>query len=750
MKIIINYDTVSFVSQIECTDKVIENNLKQSIEENKDKRITDWFEGFIKGVKDATNNDKFSIEIYGCDSYEKDFIESILEIEKNFINKRKINFIDDRRVMERHNAVDAFIDYTLKSNEPIITNAIKPNQDRVKSLRSNKVEVPVIATMSSGKSTLLNAILGKNILFEDTGTATGTICTIKIKDSDKFTARAIKGNKILDETSDEIKPFFEKWNTYANKEKDPELELCLEGPIKDLNSSGMELNFIDTPGPNSAQFENHKLKTQGYLKDNQDLPIVLYVLDPEKMDSNDDNFTLKAISNQFKEQKQNLDRIVFIYNKVDCEKLGNKSFSEILEKVYKFLGKFGIKNPCVFPISSSYAKLAQLNGTLNHDEVGELTGYRHKFTPVPEKNYKGYQLIDYAPLTIKQKAHLKERITKSELDADLVYSGLAALKLYIEDYIANHHQKIQYRDLMSIANNVFDEIKSKIDLEKKNLEEKTVDEQKKIEERKKKEEEELSIRKDQALQEIASVKVNKKFIQDATRKTDQAFDKLKAKSTKTNLSPFEAKRLVEWVNNTISELEVSVKTDIVAKINDEGQNYLQNLKKKVGNKFNLKNQSFEQKSFNAQLLNKINILDIKQINGYKETETENKQRTVEEKVKSEKWYKRLFGIEDTIVYIEVYSIETTVINVSKFYNDKIEPKIKEFEALIKNCENASEKIFQEYNIAFQTLVKKSFEESKNSVYKTSDDELTRNEKEIQNELQKLIEISNTILKFKIQ
>ncbi|NGX84814.1 dynamin family protein [Aequorivita sp. KMM 9714] len=754
MKITINYDTVSFVSQIECTDKIIENNLKQSIEENKDKRITDWFEGFIKRVKEATNNDKFSIEIYGCDSYEKDFIESVLKMESNIITKSQINFVDDSTVKERYDAIDAFIDYTLKSYETIIANAIEYNKERVINLRSNKVEVPVIATMSSGKSTLLNAILGKNLLFEDTGSATGTICTIKINNSEKFTARAIKGDNILDETSVEIDKFFEKWNKRVNQEKDkyPELELYLEGPIKDLNSSGMELNLIDTPGPNSAKFENHKDKTERYLqlKDNQKLPIVLYVLDPEKMDSKDDDDTLKEISGLFRKNKQNLDRIVFVYNKVDREKLGNKSFSEILEKVYKFLDKFEIKNPKVFPISSIYAKLAQLNGTLDDDDEIDLNSYRSKFTPVPEKNKKGYQLIDYAPLTINQKAHLKERITKSELDADLVYSGLAALKLYIEDYIVNHHQKIQYRGLMSIANNVFNVIKSKIDLEKKNLEEKTVDEQKKIEERKKKEEIDLINRRDEALQEIANIKVDKKFIQDATKKADYSFDRLKAKSTRNKLSPTEAKRLVEWANNIISDLEVSIKTDLVSKINDESQNYLRRLKTEVGNKFNLKKQSIEQKSFNSQLLNKINVLDIRSIDAYKTTVKEQKKREVEKKVPSGNFFKRLFGIKETKIVLESYTVSTTATNISKFYNDKIVPKIKEFNALIKKCDSESEKIFQEYNIAFQDLVKSSFEESLNSVYKNSDNELARNEEEIKKELLKLNGISNNISKYKIK
>jgi hypothetical protein len=297
---------------------------------------------------------------------------------------------------------------------------------------------------------------------------------------------------------------------------------------------------------------------------------------------------------------------------------------------------------------------------------------------------------------------------------------------------------------------VFEEINSIIELKKEKLEVKTVDEQKKNEVRKKKEEEELKNKMDEALQEINEIKPNRSFIRDATKKTVASFDRLKARSTRNDLKPEDAKRLVEWANSIISDLQVSIKTDLVSKINDEGQNYLQKLKNEVGNKFNIEKLSLEEKTFNAQLLNKINVLDIRNIDAYEKTKNEQKKREVKKEVRSTNFFKRLFGFKDTKIVIESYTKSSTVVNISKLYNDEIGPKSKQFDTLIEKCENECDKIFQEYNNSFQNLVKSSFEEAKNSVYKNFNDKLALNEKEIANQTQKLREISNTILEFKIQ
>jgi hypothetical protein len=752
MLIEIDYNTVSFESKILCNDETIQKNLKQTFSDTRGKRITEWFETFIFRIKEEINNDQFSIEVKGCDHYEQKFIDSILDKESDFILEKKIEIVDEKWVNKKYNDIDSFLNYTLCSKEDIVRKAIQPNVPDIKSLKSNKVEVPIIATMSSGKSTLLNALIGQDFLYEDTGAATATTCNIKVNNELKdFTAQAIDDDTIIDETTKDLGEFLERWNSSANKTNYPNLKLNIEGPVKNINSSELELNFIDTPGPNSAQFSNHTEKTYNYLKDNKNLPIVLYVLDPEKMDSKDDDNTLREISEVLNSNKQNLERIIFIYNKVDRENLDQKPFIEILPKIKKFLGKYNIHDPKVFPVCAKYSKLAQLNEDLSRNDKHDLTGFRYKFKPSPKDGYDGYQLLENAPLTSGQKQILEKEISKSELDADLVYSGLASIKLYLEDYISNHHQKNQYRDLMGIAYKVMESIQSNLNLKKENLEEKTAQEQKKRRERNQLEREELSKRKSEALQEINNIEVDKKFIQDAFKKMDKDFTKITDKSIrKSELSPSEAKKLVEELNATISNLRISIKTDLVSRINDESSKYLQELKKEVVRKFELPNPSLETKTFNADLLNKINVLDIKKIDSYKRIDIENKEKQVEVEVKSKKWYKRLFGLTDTEIRTKIYQTKKEIIEYEKFQVDVVFPLLKQFTKMIEDCRSGFDDLLLSYKNSFIKLVNISFEDAIKSVYANSDKEmaLTNQEKEI--EFQKLDDIKKSISKFKIQ
>ena len=746
MNINIEYNTVSFQSKIDCNDETIQNNLKQTIVDSNGKRITDWFESFISRIKEEINNDPFSIEIKGCDLYEKVYIESVLNKDDGLVDHQKIEIVDEKWVNSNYTNLDTFLNFALSSNEKIVKEAIKPNIENIKNLRSNKVEIPVIATMSSGKSTLLNALIGQNFLFEDTGAATATTCNIKVNNKiENFVAQAIDNDTILEESQTNISDFLKTWNSSANKNNYSNLRLNLEGPVEHLNSSSLELNFIDTPGPNSAQYENHTKKTYEYLKDNQKLPIVLYVLDPEKMDSKDDDNTLREISEVLKNNEQNLDRIIFIYNKIDREELDTKPFREILPKIRKFLGKYDISNPKIFPLSAKYAKLAQLANNLSRSEKNKLRGFRDDFLPEPKEDYPGYQLLEEVPLTSYQKQQLQSRIEISEVDADLVYSGLAAIKLYIEDYITNHHQKKQYKDLMDIAQGTSNFIENKIRLEKHRLEEKTLAEQKRNEEKYKKEIEKLKEKKTQALEAINKIELDKKFIQITGKKIDSKFNRLKNKSgRKEDLNFTEANELVKEANKTILNLIVSIETDLISKMNDEGQSYLLKLKKEVVNKFELEEPSLKSKTFSAALLNKINVLDFDNINNYKTVKSETKQRQASKEVESKLWYKRLFGIKDTVTYMKEYQEKKEVIDGGKFYNEIINPISKSFRKIVKDSEVEFSNTFREYNDSFKDLVIHSFDETINSVFQQSETSLSLTNEEKNNRLRKFDKITKAI------
>ena len=179
-------------------------------------------------------------------------------------------------------------------------------------------------------------------------------------------------------------------------------------------------------------------------------------------------------------------------------------------------------------------------------------------------------------------------------------------------------------------------------------------------------------------------------------------------------------------------------------MNDEGQSYLLKLKNEVVKKFELNEPSLEAKTFNAELLNKINVLDFDNINNYKTIKSETKERQASKEVESTAWYKRLFGIKDTVTYMKQYQEKKEVIDGGKFYIEVINPISKHFRKIVKDSEEEFNKMFRVYNDSFKDLVIHSFDETIGSVYQKSKSSLSLTNKTKNNHLRKFDKITNAI------
>lgn len=750
MKIQINYNTISYKTEIECSDVTIQNNLQQTILENREKRITLWFESFITRIKEELNNDPFSIKIIGCDEYEENFINTILERENEILIEKGITIIKDSEIQDKYEKIDGLINYLIKAKDPIVENAVENNIKTIKDSRSKRVDVPVIATMSSGKSTLLNALIGQDLLYEDSGAATATTCTIKVNNGlNSFKATAFQDNKKIKATKSEVSRFLEEWNFKANEENQINLKLELEGPVENLNTSNFELNFIDTPGPNSAKYQEHKEKTFNYIKDNQNLPIVLYVLDPEKIDSKDDDVTLKEISDFLYKDKETLDRIVFVYNKIDREDLEKKSIESILNKVICFLKKYKIENPKIFPVSAKYAKLSQMDeDTLTRSEKGDLSKFRNDFIPDLEGNYNGFQLLEYSPLTLEQKKKLKERLFKTKFNEDLLHSGIAAIKLYIEDYIINHHKKNQYKNLENKAQAMSDQINSKIELELDQLEKKTDGEKKIVQDRKNKEKADLEARKSKVIKTIEDTKIKRDFISESLKKIENKFDSLKDDCSRgEKMDSVKAKDLIIRANEVIDNLRLSIKTDFGAAIDSNLNDSLNKLKNVVKDHFTVNETSVELQAFSFQLFNEISSVDIVKLDGYKKIDIEKKETTETKEVISTSWLKRFFGLTDTVEYKKVVHIENEFIDMIKFWNEVLDPISQKFYANINRFDEEINEKEKNIKTRFKNHLDKAFNIAMRNTYSNIDKEFNRSEKDSSLVREKLNKIADNISKF---
>ena len=139
-------------------------------------------------------------------------------------------------------------------------------------------DVYVAATMSSGKSTLINAMLGTDLLPAANEATTATIAQITDNDSkpvgEFVGSRENKDGIEVDGLQRVTLDVLKEWNAK------PDTKLIkLEGNIIGINErDNVRLVITDTPGPNNSQDPEHARTTMQHIQDSVRNPLILYIL----------------------------------------------------------------------------------------------------------------------------------------------------------------------------------------------------------------------------------------------------------------------------------------------------------------------------------------------------------------------------------------------------------------------------------------------------------------------------------------
>lgn len=292
-------------------------------------------------------------------------------------------------------------------------------------------DVYVVATMSSGKSTLINAMLGQDLLPAANEATTATIARITDNDTlnGKFIAKRYDHSGQLVGQEDHVSlETLTEWNKLGNTQL-----IDIEGNIVAIQERpSVRLVLTDTPGPNNSQDEEHQRTTMGFIQDSKRNPLILYVLNAGQLSTNDDKNLLGLVAETMRKGgKQSKDRFIFVINKVDDFDPDKEDIPGMLKRVIEYLTKNGIHNPLVYPISAELTRLIRKQ----HD----------KHTPKERIKYKNLadffsedhrmNLLQYMPITSRVKRTLQEK-NYSEL---LLSSGLPAVEAMIDEYIDKYN-----------------------------------------------------------------------------------------------------------------------------------------------------------------------------------------------------------------------------------------------------------------------------------------------------------------------
>lgn len=226
----------------------------------------------------------------------------------------------------------------------------------------------VVANVSAGKSTLINALVGHSLNKVRT-----TACTNKIvklynkRDSDGVTIKKTNNT-------------YEYYSDLVNVDSDLFSEAAF--PFNSLLAN-KNICFIDTPGVNNATELDHRTITEEAIK-RGDYDMVIYVSNAKYFATTDEKDILLHLYKKVNKP------ILFVLNQLDQFKQKDDSIAKMLEDYKEILLKIGFNQPIIIPISAKAASLfKQEDSVLDEDDIFEKELLQKKF----EKDY--YNLATY-------------------------------------------------------------------------------------------------------------------------------------------------------------------------------------------------------------------------------------------------------------------------------------------------------------------------------------------------------------------
>ena len=347
--IYIKYNPYKVETEIRIDDELVKENSQLNVE---GKRLQEWVEDLPRILVEECNDDGYKIIFYGT-ALDFDDVQAVIE---------------EAKVKEEFE--DIVFEYEYQKGQEVEDKELKIKkifeeiqQGPFEELKGEDIKkafeqaqnqdflVNVVATMSAGKSTLINALLGKKLMPSSQEACTATISEIQDNDREIFEAQAFDKNGNLYATSNDLDlDTMKEWNS---NEKISKIEI--EGDIPFVKADDTRLILMDTPGPNNSRDEAHKETTMRALSESSKT-LVLYILNATQLGTNDDNNLLNMIAESMKVGgKQSKDRFIFVVNKLDTFDPEEDDVKSALDSVRNYLEGKGIENPNVYPASAKVA-----------------------------------------------------------------------------------------------------------------------------------------------------------------------------------------------------------------------------------------------------------------------------------------------------------------------------------------------------------------------------------------------------------
>lgn len=432
-----------------------------------DRRLQEWIEDFPEILFEECSDRNFKLTFHGTQLDYEDVVAVAQHAKINDNINIETTHIPAKEVSDK----EALISDIFKEIQSGPFEELK-KPDIVKAFemaKSSDFEVNVVGTVSSGKSTLINALLQQRLMPSKNEACTDSITEIKDSDIKQFRAKVFDSENNLIQSHDNL-----SLSVMDSLNKNLEVsKIMIEGDIPFVTADDVSLVIVDTPGTNNSRDQNHKERTYKKLSESSKM-LVLYILNATQLAVNDDHDLLSYVAESMKVGgKQSRDRFIFVVNKLDEFKKGEDSVESSLNKVRDYLKDIGIENPNIYPVSALTALnirtiLAESDDDNDDDEVDETKVKVRKFNKNSEMHFE-----NYAPLTPSVRGEIEGMLVNARQNNDtkeeaLIHCGIIPIELAIKMYVQKYAKTAKIKNIVdTFSKNLesarsFEEIKKEI------------------------------------------------------------------------------------------------------------------------------------------------------------------------------------------------------------------------------------------------------------------------------------------------
>lgn len=278
--------------------------------------------------------------------------------------------------------------------------------------QSDPYKIMVTSTMSAGKSTFINALVGKKVASTKNLACTGRVHYIYSKPAyDGLTGKWV-GRAILNAQ-----------NSILSEDEELQSAVSYESLYYNGKLRGEHCVILDTPGVNSAEYEKHGMRTDDVVKRGS-YDLIIFLINYEQFGTDDERLHLSFIRKNAGDGVP----VIFCVNKIDSMKQGDTPLDEIYREIELYLKSNGFENAPLFFVSSKSAYFYRVKDELtSEDDIDDL---------------------DYVVKKVKRSTNivsLYDKVCSQCNEADRNSFDYQCGIGYIEDYILKHFNSIKER-----------------------------------------------------------------------------------------------------------------------------------------------------------------------------------------------------------------------------------------------------------------------------------------------------------------